>query len=89
MPIATGVLRTELLQLQQLRDELLYTFAARVRDKSETCSFNRSGKVMNYTDCIIRDTRETLGIAIITEKPSNNAVALDESKEVTRPAVSI
>ena len=40
IPVATCVLRTELLQLQQERDETFRAFAARVRGKAETCAFD-------------------------------------------------
>ena len=38
IPVATGVLRTELLQLRQERDETFRAFTARVRGKAETCA---------------------------------------------------
>ena len=37
--VATGVLRAELVRMQQKRDESLRTFAARVRGKAETCAY--------------------------------------------------
>ena len=45
IPIATGVLRTELLQLQQERDEPFRAFAAKVRGKAETCEFTAECRV--------------------------------------------
>ena len=58
IPIATGVLRTELLQLQQERDEPFRAFAAKVRGKAETCEFTAEcecGKEVDYTNHSIRD----------------------------------
>ena len=40
IPIATGVLRTELMQMRQMRDESFRSFAARVRGKADTCAFS-------------------------------------------------
>uniref|UniRef100_A0A1A8U7Y8 Uncharacterized protein n=1 Tax=Nothobranchius furzeri TaxID=105023 RepID=A0A1A8U7Y8_NOTFU len=40
IPVATCVLRTELLQLRQDHDEPFRAFAARVRGKAETCAYN-------------------------------------------------
>ena len=42
IPVATCVLRTELLQLRQERDEPFRTFTAKVRGKAETCSYTAS-----------------------------------------------
>ncbi|KAJ8359136.1 hypothetical protein SKAU_G00156610 [Synaphobranchus kaupii] len=39
IPVATCVLRTELLQLRQERDETFRAFTARVRGKAETCAY--------------------------------------------------
>ena len=58
IPVATGVLRTELLQLRQKRDETFRVFAARVRGKAETCAFAAKcecGKGVDYTNHVIRD----------------------------------
>ena len=58
IPVATCVLRTELLQLRQERGEAIRAFAARVRGKAETCAFAAQcecGKSVNYTDNVIRD----------------------------------
>ena len=59
IPIATGVLRTELMQMCQMRDESFRSFAARVRVKAGTCAFSADcscGLKVNYTDHTIRDT---------------------------------
>ena len=53
IPVATSVLRTELLQLRQERDEPFRTFTARVRGIAETCVFTTKcecGKSVDYTD---------------------------------------
>ena len=58
IPVATCVLRTELLQLRQERDEPFRTFTAKVRGKAETCSYATSctcGASVDYTDHVIRD----------------------------------
>ena len=62
IPIATGILRAELLEMKQLRDEPFRKFASRVRGKAEiceytidvTCSCTRINNV-NFTDHIMRD----------------------------------
>ena len=97
IPVATCVLRTELLHIRQERDETFRAFTARVRGKAETCDYNTScecGKNVDYTDHIIRDVllngiydaeirREILGVSGILEKPVNDVIALVESKEMT------
>ena len=62
IPVATGVLRSELLDMKQKRDEQFRTFSARVRGKFETCGFMTSSlcrcgqsNTVDYTDYIIRD----------------------------------
>ena len=58
IPVATCVLRTELLQYRQERDEAFRAFSARVRSKAETCSYSAKcecGQALDYTDHIIRD----------------------------------
>ena len=39
IPVATGVLRSNLMQMRQLRDESFRAFAARVRGKAVKCAF--------------------------------------------------
>ena len=66
VPVAASVLRSELLQLRQDRDESCRAFAARVRGKAEACAFFarcqhrcQCGEVctgnVDYTDNVIRD----------------------------------
>ena len=62
IPIATGIIRSELLEMKQLRDEAFRKFASRVRGKAETCEYETSvlcqcTKVnnVNFTDHIMRD----------------------------------
>ena len=66
VPIAASVLRSELLQVRQDRDESFRAFAARVRGKAEACAFFarcqhqcQCGEVctgnVDYTDNVIRD----------------------------------
>ena len=38
IPIATGVLNTDLMQMCQRRDEAFRVFATRVRGKADTCA---------------------------------------------------
>ena len=101
IPVATCVLRTELLQLRQEHDEPFRTFTAKVRGKAETCSYTASctcGASVDYNDHVICDvilnglydtdiTREVLGIAGILEKPINEVIALVETKEMARNAL--
>ena len=52
IPVATCVLRTELLQLRQERDETFRAFTARVRGKAETCAYVAEcgcGEAVDYT----------------------------------------
>jgi hypothetical protein len=100
VPIAIGVLRAELLQCQQQRDEGFRSFAARVRGKAETCAFAvkcSCGKEVDYTDNVIRDVllsgitdseirRDVLGSTNILQKPVNDVIALVENKEMARNA---
>ena len=62
IPVAISVLRAELLEMKQKRDEPFRTFASRVRGKAETCEFfarmncvcgqwNR----LDYTDHMMQD----------------------------------
>ena len=101
IPVATGILRSDLMQMRQLRDEPFRAFAARVRGKADTCAFTidcTCGLKINYTDHMIRDTllngiaddeirREILGGADILTRAVNEIVALVESKEMARNAV--
>ena len=101
IPVATCVLRTELLQLRQERDEQIRAFAARVRGKAETCAFTAScpcGQSVDYTDNIIRDVllnglydddirREILGVTDILTTPVNMVIGAIESKEMARNAL--
>ncbi|XP_048576277.1 uncharacterized protein LOC125557593 [Nematostella vectensis] len=101
IPIATCVLRTELLQMRQERDESFRSFTAKVRGKAETCAYNAKcscSRPVDYTDHVIRDViinglydneirREVLGIDGILEKPINQVIAVVESKEMARNAL--
>ncbi|XP_078377784.1 uncharacterized protein LOC144660939 [Oculina patagonica] len=101
IPVATGVLRTKLLQLRQERDEPFRAFTARVRGKAETCAFATKcecGKNVDYTDHVIRDVllsgifdpdirREILGTKDVLKTPVNEVIALVENKEMARNAL--
>ena len=59
IPVPTGVLRSDPMQMRQLRDEPFCAFAARVRGKADTCAFTvdcTCGLKVNYIDHMIRDT---------------------------------
>ena len=101
IPVATGVPRTELLQLRQERDEPFRAFTARVRGKAETCAFSTQcecGKNVDHTDHVIRDVllngisdpdirREVLGTKNVLQTPVNDVIALVENKEMARNAL--
>ena len=101
IPVATGVLRTELLQLRQERDEPFRAFTARVRGKAETCAFSTKyecGKNVDYTDHVIRDVllngisdpdirREVLGTQNVLQTPVNDVIALVENKRMAGNAL--
>ena len=60
--VACGIIRADLSQMPQSHDEPIRTFAARVRDKAETCGFIISTKCSHchavqtdYTKEMIRD----------------------------------
>jgi hypothetical protein len=62
IPVATGVLRSELLGLRKNRDEPIRCFAVRTRGKAETCNFISQflcecGKLnnVNYMEHIMHD----------------------------------
>ena len=101
IPVATGVLRTELLQMRQSREEQFRAYAARVRGKAETCEFMATcacGREVDYTDHSIRDAllsgiydpdirREVLGTENIIKLPVNDVIAIVENKEMARNAL--
>ena len=101
IPVATGVLRSDLMQMRQLRDECFRAFVSRVRSKADTCAFTidcTCGLKINYTDHMVRDTllngiaddeirREILGSADMLTRAVNEIAALVESKEMARNAV--
>ena len=100
IPVATGVLQSDLVQMRQLRDEPFRAFAARVRGKPDTCAFTvdcTCGLKVTYTDHMIRDTllngiaddeirQEILGSADVLTCAVNEIIALVESKEMARNA---
>lgn len=101
IPVATCVLRTELLQMHQERDEAFRAFSAQVRGKAEKCSYGATcgcGEAVDYTDHIIRDVllnglydpdirKELLGTLDILSTPVNDVIALIEQKEMVRNAL--
>lgn len=101
IPVAQGVLRTELLQLHQERDETFRAFSARVRGKAETCALTTDcecGKKVDYSHHVIGDVllnglydpdirREILGTKNITETPVNELISMVENKEMARNAL--
>ena len=101
VPIDTVVLRTELMQMRQMRDESFRSFSARVRGKADTRAFSAECSCslrVNYTDHMIRDTlligisnsdirREVLGMTDILTTAINDVIALVESMELARNAM--
>ena len=101
VPIATVVLRTELIQMRQMREESFRSFSARVRGKADTCAFSTECSCclrVNYTDHMIRDTllngisdsdnrREVFGTADILTTAISDVIALVKSKEMARNAM--
>ena len=101
IPVVTGVLRSDLMQMRQLRDKPFHAFAVRVRCIADTCAFIVDctyGLKVNYTDHIIRDIllngiaddevcREILASADVLTRAVNEIVALVKSKEMARNAV--
>jgi len=62
IPVATGIVRAELLEMKQLRDEAFRKFASRVRGKAETCEYKvrfeclcKTTSDVDFTDHILRD----------------------------------
>ena len=65
IPVATGIVRAELLEMKQFRDDAFRKFAARVRGKAETCEYYTSFTCqkatcthvnnVDFTDHIMRD----------------------------------
>ena len=62
IPVAIGVVHSELLDLKQMREEPFRSFASRVRGKAETCEFQIDHKCpcgltnsVDYTDHAMRD----------------------------------
>ena len=102
IPTATSVLRTKLMQLHQMRDEPFRSFGARVRGKADISAFFTKcpcGEKVDYTNNMIRDTllngiadtdirREVLGTTDIITTVINDIIALVESKEIARNAIS-
>ena len=90
IPVALGVVRSELLAMRQDPDEPFRTFAARVQEKAETCEFktvydglcNNCDNAYNgevyYTDEVIRDVLLN-GIADIDIR--RDALSADDIQE--------
>ena len=96
--IPRGVLRAELFQMRQERDESFRSYAARVRGKAETCSYTTKCTcelTINFTDIIVRDVliagiadldirREILGIDSVLDKSLTDVITLVESRDMAR-----
>ena len=102
IPTATSVLRTELMQLHQMRDEPFRSFGARVRGKANIFAFFTKCPCgeKDYTNNMIEDTmlngiadtdicREVLGrpTTDIITTAINDIITLVESKEIARNAI--
>ena len=99
--VATGVMRAELVRMQQERDKSFRAFAARVRRKAEICACITKCtclREVEFTDSIIRDVliagiadlnirREVLGTSAILERAVHDVTSLVESKEMARNAL--
>ena len=99
--VATGVMRAELVRMQQERDESFRAFASRVRGKAETCVYITKctcHREVDFTDSIIRDVLiagmadldircEVLGTSAILERAVNDVISLGEGKEMARNAL--
>ena len=102
-PMATDVLRTDLMQMCQRRDKPFRAFAARVRGKADTCAFFaicQCGQKVDYTDLMIRDTLlkdicdaeirlEVLGTANIITTAISDVIAIVEIKEIAQNAAPV
>ena len=94
--VARGVLRAELFQMRQDRDESFRSYAARVRGKAETCSYTTRCScdlTINFTDIIVKDVliagiadldirRDILGIDSVLDKSLPEVITLVESREM-------
>ena len=101
--VATGVTRSELMQMRQDRDESFRAFTEKVRGKAETCGYTVNcacDREVNFTDIIIRgiliagiaDTdirRKVLSTAGVLHKSVNDIIALVEGKEMARNAIPV
>ena len=100
--VAPGVLRAELMQMRQDRDETFRAYAAKVRGKAETCGYvdpcPNCHRDVDHTDSMIRDVliagvsdldirRDVLSTENILQKPINDIVSLVEAKEMARNAL--
>ena len=88
IPVATGVLRSDLMQMRELRDQPFRAFAARVRGKTDTCAFSVDCPCrlkVNYTDHMIRNTllngiaddevpKKFLGAQVCSHTPSTRSL---------------
>ena len=100
IPVAPGVVRAELMQMHQDRDQSFRTFAANVRGKAETCGYinHDCSESCDFTQSMVKDVlvagiynldirREVLSTDGILMKSSNDIIALVEAKEIARNAL--
>ena len=98
--VAPGVVRAELMQMHQDRDESFRTFAAKVRGKAETCGYvnHECEKKCDFTQSMVNDVlvagiydldirREVLGIDKVLQKSTNEIISLIETRETARNAL--
>ena len=99
--VATGVIRAELVAMNQESDEAFRAFVASVHGKAETCSYTigcNCGNNVDFTEVTIRDILiagiydtdirwDVLGTQGILDQSINDVIALVESKEVARNAL--
>ena len=98
--VAPGVVRGELMQMQQARDETFRAFAAKVRGKAETCEYKNwdCREQCDFTQSMVKDVlvagifdldigREVRSKDKILQKSVNEIISLVESKETARNAM--
>ena len=99
--VDTGVMRAELVRMQQEREESFRAFAAQVRGNAETCAYITKCiclREVDFTDSIIRDVliagiadldirREVLGTRAILERVVNDVISLVDGQEIARNAL--
>ena len=100
--VAPGVLRSELMQMRQARDETFRTFAASVHGKAETCGYINESctRKCDFTQSMVKDVliagiydieirRDVLSMPDILGKTINDIISIVEAKETARNAMPL